>query len=84
MPPNRTPDFVRSRYGSDECRRAMAERLAFRHNIGRTGGEIMPASTQKAEEVLDRLDTAQLTLLELEMQGSRPGHESDYDPFARG
>ena len=79
--PNRTDAFTRARYGSDERRRQMAEHLAFRHNVGREGGKVMASSTQKAEEVLDRLDIAQLTMLELEMQGSRLGHESDYDPF---
>lgn len=81
--PNRSKAWVEGRYGSDQRRRDMVEYLAFRHNIGRQAGDVAPRSLQKAEETLDRLGMADLTMLELEMQSRTPQHESDYDPFAR-
>jgi hypothetical protein len=79
-----------ARYGgadpkeADERRREMADYLAYRGNVGRRAGELYPSSTKAAEDMLDAMTPAQLTLLELEMHGGeRAGHESDYDPFAR-
>lgn len=62
----------------------MAEFLAYRGFVGREPGRTEAASLDKALETLDALDTAQLTLLELRMQSAPAGHESDYDPYARG
>lgn len=72
-----------ARYGSDERRREMGDYLAFRRNVGRRPGESQPASAAKALDILDAMSLSDLTLLELEMNSNRAGHESDYDPLAR-
>jgi len=84
------PRRVTARYGpgtpqeADARRREMTDYLAYRGNVGRRPGESFPSSVKPAEDMLDKMTPAQLTLLELEMHSApRGSHESEYDPFGR-
>jgi len=76
-----------TRYASDARvasarRREMADYLVVIRLVRKGNGERYGSDSDKALDMIDRMTVAELTLLELEMQGrQRAGHESEYDPL---